>query len=518
MKLPYTKKAVKSKEKLKKLHWQALKNTEIEGSIWWDLSDQKVAFDEFDFESQFSEKAPSAPKKKEGGAKKKEVQESLIDPMRGQNISIVLSRLRMSNAEIVLAVMNLDATVLDDEKLQALSKIAPEPDELDAVKDFPGAKESLGAPEQFFLAVKDIPRMKGRLELFLFSKQFNIVIGDLDAKIGMMEVAQSKLSNSPSLKTLLELVLAMGNYLNSQGNAGGVYGYKLATLGKLKQTKAQDGKMTLIHFVAVTVERKYKDCLGVENEFATLKDASINETSVVAADVNRVLGTLKKLETEIQAPNKPPGDKFQQVMEAFLAPSRSKAEKCKARLDTVLADAKVLAAKYGEKPSDPPEALWGQFSTFITDFAQARKDLEKWREEEAEAAKPKMEIKKSPKKEESGAGAEGQPSVDRRLSSSDPKRASQKQLGMPNLSVTVPSSGDISGVQLKSTKNAPTRPEREATVSNELNSAKDADEMAIMLKKRRNAAAADKKVRGGSDADKKGKGLASKWKVQREKK
>jgi hypothetical protein len=50
---------------------------------------------------------------------------------------------------------------------------------------------------------------------------------------------------------VLQYVLAVGNYLNSESNArGGAYGYRLDTLKKLSTVKGTDSKTTLLDFVA----------------------------------------------------------------------------------------------------------------------------------------------------------------------------------------------------------------------------------------------------------------------------
>lgn len=45
------------------------------------------------------------------------------------------------------------------------------------------------------------------------------------------------IEKSPKLLKLLEIVLAIGNYLNAQSIRGGAYGFKLEVLTKLSQVK-----------------------------------------------------------------------------------------------------------------------------------------------------------------------------------------------------------------------------------------------------------------------------------------
>ncbi len=51
------------------------------------------------------------------------------------------------------------------------------------------------------------------------------------------------------LPRLLEIILAVGNYLNGTGPRGGAYGFKLEVLTKLADTKTADNKSTLLHYI-----------------------------------------------------------------------------------------------------------------------------------------------------------------------------------------------------------------------------------------------------------------------------
>jgi diaphanous 1 len=57
----------------------------------------------------------------------------------------------------------------------------------------------------------------------------------------------------------LEIVLALGNYLNGGTPRGGVYGFKLDGLQKLSTVKSVDNKLTLMNFLAM-------HCESIEND------------------------------------------------------------------------------------------------------------------------------------------------------------------------------------------------------------------------------------------------------------
>ena len=51
----------------------------------------------------------------------------------------------------------------------------------------------------------------------------------------------------------LQVILAFGNYMNSQ-RRGGAYGFRLQSLDILTDAKSTDKKMTLLHYIAATVQ------------------------------------------------------------------------------------------------------------------------------------------------------------------------------------------------------------------------------------------------------------------------
>lgn len=85
----------------------------------------------------------------------------------------------------------------------------------------------------------------------------------------------SVLRDSAHLRCFLELVLALGNVLNGGTSKGCAYGFKLAQLGALADTKAtapDAQKLTLLHYLVTVAERHKPDALkGFLEEAKTLK-------------------------------------------------------------------------------------------------------------------------------------------------------------------------------------------------------------------------------------------------------
>lgn len=82
-----------------------------------------------------------------------------------------------------------------------------------------------------------IPRYQQRLDCALFMKGFANDANFLSEKLKLVDTARIEVVDSPRLKRLIEVVLAMGNYLNEGTRQGEARAIKLASLLKLDTVK-----------------------------------------------------------------------------------------------------------------------------------------------------------------------------------------------------------------------------------------------------------------------------------------
>lgn len=372
--------------KMRQLHWQAVAPEEVEKSIWNKLSDDKVQFDFKAFESLFAEKVreEKAPAAVASPRKAEEAKERLLEPVRGQNVTIAVNRLRMSYAEVRSAILECDEEKLTEEKLLCLVAISPTPEEVEMIKECQTPMSNLGEAEQFFKVISDIPRLGMRLELVLFKRQFPDVEKELNRKIGVLLEAQKGLLESSSFKKTLELVLGFGNYLNTGTKKGGAYGFKLGTLTKLKLTRSQDNKFTLIDFLVQTLQQGGDE--SFINELAILEPASKLELKLVVAEAGKLTGTLSKLKTALAAPAGK-DDKFQIKMGDFYNQANDQVSESQAKIEELKTNATNISKMFGEDASTPFEAICATVSEFVQDVLKSKEDQVRRKEEEDKEAK-----------------------------------------------------------------------------------------------------------------------------------
>eukprot|EP01036_Dinobryon_divergens_P010219 gene10219-13691_t len=88
----------------------------------------------------------------------------------------------------------------------------------------------------------------------------------------------------------MEIVLAIGNYLNGGSPRGGVYGFKLEGLLKLATVKSVDNKQSLMNFLAYHCEKYEPTLLTLNDDLSLSEEASRVSIDSIRGD----LGNLKK--------------------------------------------------------------------------------------------------------------------------------------------------------------------------------------------------------------------------------
>lgn len=177
----------------------------------------------------------------------------------------------------------------------------------------------------FLLPLIRIHHYEQRLKSLHFKKRFNITLNDLFPRISNIMEASREVSRSRRLRKLLEIVLALGNYMN-RGARGNAFGFRLQSLNKLADTKASSAKAkgtTLLHYLVQIIEQKHKDTLRLEEDMPHIREASKVSLGEMDKDIGNLRTGLAEVAREIEfhrsAASTLPGDRFLPVMRDFYA-------------------------------------------------------------------------------------------------------------------------------------------------------------------------------------------------------
>ncbi|CAI5736512.1 unnamed protein product [Peronospora destructor] len=242
---------------------------------------------------------PSGPK--ENTAAKAKF--SALDSRRANNILIGLSQFKaFGGADSILsALKRCDFEYLTVDRLTNLLEIAPNSMETKRYSNFKGSRSRLEPSEKFLVEMCEIPRVTEKINVMLFAAQFEHKQQELNKRIRVITQACYEVLRSERLARCFELVLAIGNLLNTGTELEDAQGITLASLLKLSETKAIDRSMTLLQFVIKLIhDRGEGDVLLFINDLSTLSEARRFSNVICDSQARALQHDISKLEQEIK--------------------------------------------------------------------------------------------------------------------------------------------------------------------------------------------------------------------------
>ncbi|XP_062577150.1 formin-J-like isoform X1 [Saccostrea cucullata] len=323
----------KPKTKMRTLQWSKIPASKVmsgKPNIWQSVGKRFNGYvKEMDFnkmEDLFSISAPPDNSEKVVGGnlserRKRELTEiNLLEGKRSLNINISLKQFRMSNEEIIELLREGPSEKIGAEKLRGLLKIMPYADEIELLRSYEGDRDKLGSAEKFLLCLMDLPHYRIRIEGMLIREEFTNDMEWIRPAIEAVILAAKDIKGNTKLHEVLYLVLLAGNYLNAANSSiGDAAGFKLSSLIKLTDTRANKPRMNLMHYVVMQAEEKNPNCLNFTEEMKYLKDASVASVENLTTDINNLANKLKNLSDQMGNVNQ----EFRDQISDFLQEAKS---------------------------------------------------------------------------------------------------------------------------------------------------------------------------------------------------
>ncbi|XP_061136642.1 FH2 domain-containing protein 1-like [Syngnathus typhle] len=212
---------------------------------------------------------------------------SILSAKRSMNIGIFLKQFRRPVTDMIEEIKAGNGLGFGPGKLRELRKLLPDDGEVKELLQFSGDQTSLPDADLFMLTLIRIPGYEERLSSLVLKEEFFPVMAEMRGFIGTLKAAANELLDSDSLHSVIRLVLKTGNYMNAGGYAGSAIGFRMASLLKLVDTKANKPGMNLMHYVVMATQNVDAELLHFAKQLAHVKAAARINPSELQAEFDR---------------------------------------------------------------------------------------------------------------------------------------------------------------------------------------------------------------------------------------
>ncbi|XP_024878050.1 protein diaphanous isoform X2 [Temnothorax curvispinosus] len=396
---------------LKRANWKAILPHKLTQKCFWTkVQEDRLASPEI--LDGLAQKFASKPSGKrmddvvDKSAPTKKVKDlKVLDSKAAQNISILLGGTlkHMPYVEVKRCLFRCEGPVISDNILQGLIQYLPPPDQLSKLQMYKDQYDDLTEAEQFCVTISTIKRLLPRLRSLSFMLRYEELVQDIKPDIVAATAACEEVKSSKKFARILELILLLGNYMNSGSKNGQAFGFEISFLTKLTSTKDIDNKQTLMHYLVDTIERKFPECLSFVEELAHVDRASRVSLENVQRTLRQMETNIRNLEQDLTNAKVPQCDEdlFADVMRPFAKKARESYEVLQnmfKNMDTLYTDISEFFSF--DKQKYTIEEFFGDIKTFKDDFLQSQREIMKLKEGEekqrrAREAREKAEVEKA---------------------------------------------------------------------------------------------------------------------------
>ncbi|XP_023122489.1 uncharacterized protein LOC111566228 [Amphiprion ocellaris] len=371
--LPLKLKINPRKTRTKAFHWDTVGSEKIAKSFWIQENTGRIEVDTSRLYEQFAVKDLGTFE----AAEPSNTQHIMLSQKIAHNFNIFLKSFPVQPGDLKdkLFVINEEDGGLSDEHITSLRRYVPTVDDVEMYKSHKGPVTELHVVDQYMMEMCNIPYLSTQLDLLLTLRELPTSMKDLQPLINQKIRMCRQLYNSRSFVSVLEYILAIGNYLNENAGKEKAKGFRLSSLTKLSQLRGRDKKFTLLHALVEQI-MLHEPCLASFTqelaEFETVPGASIKG---LTAEVDVLKNELQKvIQYRKNSKKRNPGAHHLN----FCKDLKTAIEKYNADLSALTKTCEemkklysVILVKFGEPADQDSQELFGLICQFIHDFKRA---------------------------------------------------------------------------------------------------------------------------------------------------
>ena len=118
--------------------------------------------------------------------------------------------------------MKMDSTIINKEGIEKLLTMLPSEEEVSKIEEAQELNPELplGTAEQFLITLSSITGLEARLRLWAFKMDFEVLEKEICEPLADLKLGLEALSANPTFKSILNVTLTIGNFLNGSSAKG----------------------------------------------------------------------------------------------------------------------------------------------------------------------------------------------------------------------------------------------------------------------------------------------------------
>ncbi|XP_046895459.1 formin-G isoform X2 [Hypomesus transpacificus] len=221
-----------SSKRTKAFHWDIVSSDKIEKSFWIAGRASKIEITI----SRLHEEFATQDLGRIGGFEASNNQvHIMLNQKIAHNFNIFLKSFPVQPGELKdkLLIVNEDDGGLSDEHITSLRRYVPTLDDVEMYTSHKGPVSDLHIVDQYMMEICKIPYLSTQLDLLLTLRELPHSMKDMQPLINQKIQMCMQLLSSRSFVSVLEYLLAIGNYLNENAGKGKAKGFRLSSLTKV---------------------------------------------------------------------------------------------------------------------------------------------------------------------------------------------------------------------------------------------------------------------------------------------
>ena len=141
--------------------------------------------------------------------------------------------------------------------IEQLLKFVPTQEEEALLNESSSEFMNMAEPDRFLFDMSRVFHYNQKLESLFFMKKYSERRKELMTKLAQTIYCCKCLIANNNIPKLLQIVLALGNYMNQGHRNGTVFGFSISNLNKLIDIKSStDKSYSMLHYLINTIDKK----------------------------------------------------------------------------------------------------------------------------------------------------------------------------------------------------------------------------------------------------------------------